>query len=187
MTEKEKRDQGLWYDANFDEELLAERMEAERKVFRLNALAPDQGEERAAALGDLLGRCGSDVEVLAPLNVDYGYNVSIGEASFINHNAYLMDGAPIAIGSHVFIGPYCGMYTAQHPLTAAERNAGLERALPITVEDDVWIGANVTILPGVTIGAGSVVLRDVPAGVVAAGNPCRVVREITEADRPRDA
>lgn len=191
MTEKEKRDQERWYDANFDRELLAERMEAEQAVFRLNALTPDQVDMKRKALDELLGSLGRDVELLTPLNVDYGYNVHIGDASFVNHHVYLMDGAPITIGSHVFIGPYCGMYTAQHPLTAEERNAGLERALPITVEDDVWLGANVTLLPGVTvgrgsvIGAGSVVTHDVPAGVIAVGNPCRVLRPITDADRPQ--
>ena len=95
----------------------------------------------------------------------------------------------ITIGSHVFIGPNLGAYTAVHPLVAEERNQGLERALPIVIGDNVWIGGDVTILPGVTIGAeavigaGSVVTKDVPAGVVAAGNPCRVLRPITEADR----
>ena len=100
-----------------------------------------------------------------------------------------MDGAPITIGAHCFIGPNCGIYTASHPLTAEQRNQGLERALPITIGDNVWIGGNVTILPGVTIGsacvigAGSVVTHDIPAGMIAVGNPCRVLRPITPEDR----
>ena len=128
-------------------------------------------------------------ELLSPLYVDYGERVRIGDGCFINHGAYLMDGGGITIGSHVFIGPNLGAYTAVHPLVAEERNQGLERALPIVIGDNVWIGGDVTILPGVTIGAeavigaGSVVTKDVPAGVVAAGNPCRVLRPITEADR----
>ena len=95
----------------------------------------------------------------------------------------------MTLGSHVFVGPDCGFYTATHPLVAEERNAGWERALPITVGDNVWIGAKACLLPGVTVGegavvgAGSVVVRDVPPGVVAAGNPCRVLRPVTEADR----
>ena len=100
-----------------------------------------------------------------------------------------MDGAPITLGRNCFLGPSCGLYTANHPLNAVQRAQGLERALPITLGDDVWLGGNVVILPGVTIGsgsvigAGSVVTHDIPPGVVAAGNPCRVLRPITEADR----
>lgn len=100
-----------------------------------------------------------------------------------------MDCAPITIGNDVFIGPNLEAYTAQHPLVAAERNLGVERALPITIEDDCWLGGDVKIMPGVTIGrgcvigAGSIVTRDIPAGMLAVGNPCRPVRKITEADR----
>lgn len=188
MSERDRRDAGLWYDANFDEGLCAERAAADDACHRLNQLPP-HAPERDEALRELLGEVGEGVEVLGPLYVDYGYNVRIGDGSFLNHGAYLMDGAPITIGSHVFVGPNLGAYTAQHPLVAEERNRGLERALPITVEDDVWIGADVKLMPGVTvgrgsvIGAGSVVTRDVPAGVVAMGCPCRPVREIGDADR----
>ena len=114
-----------------------------------------------------------------------------GDGSFLNHGAYLMDGAAITIGKRCFLGPNCGLYTASHPLDPAQRALGLERALPITLEDDVWLGGHVVILQGVTvgagsvIGAGSVVTRDIPPGVVAAGNPCRVLRPIAEADRIR--
>lgn len=190
MTEAQRRDCGLWYDANNDAGLSEERTRADDICFLLNQTPPSDRDGREKILRALLGQMGEDVEILNPLYVDYGYNVSIGAGSFINHGAYLMDGAPIRIGEHVFIGPNFGAYTAQHPLTAAERNAGLERALPITIGDDVWIGGDVTVLPGVTvghgavIGAGSVVTHDVPAGVVVAGNPCRVLREIIENDRP---
>lgn len=188
MTERERRDARLWYDANFDPELLAERRRADDLCHRLNLLAPAAEEERDALLRELLAEVGEGVTVLGPLYVDYGYNVRIGPGSFVNHGAYLMDGAPITIGERVFIGPGCDMYTAEHALLPAERASGLERALPITVCDDVWIGGDVTILPGVTIGAGSVVgahstvTRDVPPGVVAVGSPCRALRPITEAD-----
>lgn len=188
MTEKDKRDAGLWYDANFDEALLAERAAADEACHRLNAMAPGD-PARPGLLRELLGAVGEGVTILEPLYVDYGYNVRIGEGTFINHGAYLMDCAPITIGSHVFIGPNFGAYVAQHPLVAEERNRGLERALPITIGDDVWIGGDVKVMPGVTIGSGSVigagslVTRDVPAGVVAMGSPCRPVREITDADR----
>lgn len=110
----------------------------------------------------------------------------------LNHNAYLMDGAPITIGKHCFIGPNCGMYTANHPLVAEERNQGLEQARPITIGDNVWIGADVTILPGVTIGEGSVIgAKSVVTAIFpqchCLGNPCRVLRAITEADRVQKA
>lgn len=188
MTERERRDARLWYDANFDPELLAERLRADELCHRLNQLAPSAVEERGALLRELLAEVGEGVTVLGPLYVDYGYNVRIGAGSFVNHGAYLMDCAPVTIGERVFIGPGCGMYTAGHALLPDERARGLERALPITVCDDVWIGGDVTVLPGVTIGAGSVVgahstvTRDVPPGVVAVGSPCRVLRAITEAD-----
>lgn len=191
MTEREKLERGLWYDANYDEDLCRERERANELAHRLNQASPGDAAARESLLRKLLGHVGEHVEVLSPLYVDYGRNVSIGDWSFLNHGAYLMDGAPITIGSHVFVGPNLGVYTAQHPLVAEERNLGLERALPITIEDDVWIGGDVKIMPGVTIGrgsvigAGSVVTRDVPAGVVAMGSPCHPVRPITDADRVR--
>lgn len=192
MTERERRDACLWYDANFDPELLAERMRADELCHRLNQLAPSSAGERDALLRELLSEVGEGVTILGPLHVDYGYNVRVGAASFVNHGAYLMDCAPITIGERVFVGPGCGMYTAEHPLLPGERASGLERALPITVCDDVWIGGDVTILPGVTIGAGSVVgahstvTCDVPPGVVAVGSPCRVLRAITAEDTVLD-
>ena len=191
MTEREKLERGLWYDANYDEDLCRERERANELAHRLNQASPGDAAARESLLRELLGHVGEHVEVLSPLYVDYGRNVSIGDWSFLNHGAYLMDGAPITIGSHVFVGPNLGAYTAQHPLVAEERNLGLERALPITIEDDVWIGGDVKIMPGVTIGrgsvigAGSVVTRDIPAGVVAMGSPCHPVRPITDADRVR--
>ena len=136
-----------------------------------------------------------DISLAADSSVFYGAvlrgdtaSITIGEGSFLNRGCYLMDCAPIALGKHVFMGPDCGVYTAVHPFDAASRNTGLEKALPVTIEDEVWLGGHVTILPGVTIGrgsiigAGSVVTKDVPAGVVAAGNPCRVLRALTEED-----
>lgn len=188
MTERERQRAGLWYDANFDPELLALREEADELCHLINQTSPRDAARLEELLERLLPHRGEDVTILAPFYADYGTNCVIGDHTFINHNAYLMDGATITIGSWCFIGPSCGMYTASHPLLAAERNRGLEKADPITIGDNVWIGGDVTILPGVTIGdgavigAGSVVTKDVPAGVVAAGNPCRVLREITERD-----
>lgn len=189
MTEQEKMAAGLWYDANFDPELLAARTKAEELCAAFNAAAPGDAERRGALLRALIPDLGEGVTILSPFYTDYGSNCRIGAGSFLNHGVYLMDGAPITLGRNCFLGPSCGLYTANHPLNAVQRAQGLERALPITLGDDVWLGGNVVILLGVTIGsgsvigAGSVVTHDIPPGVVAAGNPCRVLRPITEADR----
>lgn len=189
MTEKEKMQKGMWYDANFDKELLAERIEADGLCYEFNHTHPKEAEKRAEILDKLLPNKGENVSILAPFIADYGKNCFIGEGTFINYGAYLMDGAPITIGKSCFIGPNCGMYTATHPLLAEERNRGLEKAKPITIGDNVWLGGDVTILPGVTIGEGSIigakslVNKDIPPNVIAAGNPCKVIRAITEEDR----
>ena len=189
MTEREKMDAGLWYDANFDPQLLAARRRADQLCADYNALPPGEDAGRLALLRTLIPDLGEGVTILSPFYADYGSNCRIGDGCFLNHGVYLMDGAPITLGKRCFLGPGCGLYTANHPLLAVQRAQGLERALPITLEDDVWLGGNVVVLQGVTIGhgsvigAGSVVTRDIPAGVVAAGSPCRVLRLITEADR----
>lgn len=188
MTEHEKMLQGMWYDANYDEGLLEERLQAEELYFAYNQTGPRETERKEQLLQALFPNMEKEVVILSPIYTDYGYNCRIGEATFINHGAYLMDAGKITIGSHCFIGPNCGMYTAIHAMLPEERNRGIERAKPIVLGDNVWLGGDVTILPGVTIGsntvigAGSVVTKDIPSGVVAAGNPCRVMREITQAD-----
>lgn len=193
MTEREKMANGFWYDANYDEDLLQQREIAEDLCHSLNLTSPKQHDKREEILTCLLPNRGKNTSILSPFYADYGYNCFIGDDTFINHNAYLMDGAPIKIGAHCFIGPNCGMYTATHPLLHEERNQGFEKALPITLEDNIWVGADVTILPGVTIGTGavigakSVVTKDIPANVIAVGNPCRVIREITAQDSIKEA
>lgn len=188
MTEREKLEKGLWYDANYDTELLEERANAEELYFYFNNTNPKDAAKKEEILKQLLPHKGENITILSPFYTDYGYNCFIGNETFINHNIYLMDCAPITIGKHCFIGPNCGMYTAIHPIVAKERNQGLEMAKPITIKDNVWIGGDVTILPGVTIGEGSVigakslVTKDIPANVIAVGNPCRVVRPITDED-----
>lgn len=184
MTEKEKMKQGLWYDANFDSELVEQRKQVEDLCFVLNQTPPSQKERREEILKDLLPHKEEGVDIQSPFYVDYGKNCWIGENSFLNRGAYLMDGAKITIGKRCFIGPFVGMYTANHPLDVYRRQQGLEKAEPICIGDDVWIGANVVILPGVSIGsrsvigAGSVVTRSIPEGVLAAGNPCRIIKKI---------
>lgn len=188
MTEQEKCAAGLWYLADADPEAVALMSATEELCQQFNRTSRMQPEEQARILAELLPNCATSATILPPFFADYGLRCFIGERTFINHGAYLMDGARIAIGKDCFIGPNFGAYTAQHPLLPAERNRCLERALPITIGDNCWIGADVKIMPGVSIGegtvigAGSLVTKDIPAGVIAMGSPCRVVREITEAD-----
>ena len=190
-TEKEKAREGILYDANNDAELVAERLAAADMTYELNRLRPSQVAEREAVIRRLLGRTGKNVSIVSPFFCDYGYNIEIGENFFMNMNCVILDGAKVTFGDNVFVAPGCGFYTAGHPLDAERRNAGLEYALPIRIGNNVWIGAQVCVLPGVTIGdnsvigAGSVVTKDIPSGVLAAGNPCRVIRPITEADAAR--
>ena len=188
MTNVEKMKQGLWYDANFDEELLRLSEEAADLVFQLRQISPKETTKREELLRQLFPHCGKDVVIFQPLAVDYGFHTYIGDHSFINYGAYFMDDAPIHIGSHCFIGPNCGLYTAIHATLPDERNAGWEQAKPIKIGNNVWIGGDVTILPGVTIGDGTIigakscVTKEIPAGVIAGGNPCRVIRAITADD-----
>lgn len=189
MMEKEKMLRGMLYLADDDPQLLSERMRAKDLCFALNQLPPSHREEREALLRKLLGGAGEQLDILSPFWCDYGCNIEIGDNFYTNHNCVILDCAKVTFGSNVFIAPNCVFSTAGHPLDAPQRNQGLEYAYPITVGDNVWFGASVTVLPGVTIGsntvigAGSLVNRDIPDGVVAVGNPCRVLRKITEADK----
>lgn len=184
MTEKEKAELGLLYDANYDPEILADRDRAKEMLFDYNSLRPSQKEERGQLLKDLLGKAGKNPIVEPPFACDYGYNIEVGDNFYANVYCVILDGAKVCIGDNVFIAPHVGIYTAGHPLDVEQRNCGLEYARPITIGNNVWIGAGVSILPGVTIGdnavigAGSVVNKDIPSGVLAAGNPCRVIRKI---------
>lgn len=136
-------------------------------------------------------RNSGEIGINAPFYCDYGFNIFAGRNFFVNYNCVILDGAKVTFGDNVFIAPNCTFTTAGHPLDVEQRNQGLEIALPITVGDNVWFGANVCVLPGVTIGsgsviaAGSVVNRDIPSGVLAGGVPCRVIRTLTEQDREK--
>lgn len=184
MTEKEKCQQGLLYDANYDKELLADREKAKEVLYDYNRLRPSQQSEKTQLLKSFLGKTGENLIVEPPFACDYGYNIEVGENFYANVNLVILDGAKVCIGDNAFIAPNVGIYTAGHPLDAEERNQGLEYARPVTIGHNVWIGAGVSILPGVTIGnnavigAGSVVTKDIPDSVLAVGNPCRVVKEI---------
>lgn len=189
MIDWEKMASGLLYDANFDPAVLEARDRAQDLCMDYNQLRSTQKAERLALLRSLLAACGEDIVIEPPFFVDYGCNMRVGKAFYANHNLVVLDGAPITFGDHVFIGPNCCFTTAGHPLDPAQRNAGLEYAKPITIGNNVWIGMSVQVLPGVTIGdnavigAGSVVTKDIPAGMLAYGVPCRPIREI--AAKPR--
>lgn len=189
MTEKEKARAGMLYDANYNEEMAKERLICKDLCSEYNSLRPSQSEERRELLKKIIGKTGETFWVEQTFWCDYGYNIEIGENFYSNHNLVILDGAKVTFGDNCFIAPNCGFYTAGHALDVEQRNQGLEIAWPITVGNNVWIGGNVVVLPGVTIGdntvigSGSVVTKDIPSGVIAAGNPCRVIREITEEDR----
>ena len=173
MTEKEKMLSGEWYDAASDPELLSELYACRDRIYELNRLHPRETATRDILLRSIIGHMGREVTILSPFFCDYGSHISIGDCTYINFNLTVLDEAPVTIGSHVFIGPGCSLLTAVHPLDAQERNKGIEKALPITIGDNVWLGGNVTVLPG---GAGSVVTRSVPPHTVCAGNPARILR-----------
>lgn len=175
----------------YNPELEAEIRKCKDKCYRYNGLHPNDTEARRKLLGEILGGMGKEVVVSSPFWCDYGYNITVGDYFYSNHNLIVTDGAKVTFGDHVFVAPNCCFTTAEHPTDPAQRQAGLEIAKPITIGNNVWIGAGSTVLAGVTIGdntvigAGSVVTKSIPANVVAVGVPCRVQRKITEADRTR--
>ncbi len=191
MTEKEKAAAGFLYNANYDEEIVAEIERCNDLCFEFNQLKPSARKEQAEILKKILGCMGENVTVNAPFWCDYGCKITVGDYFFANRNCQIQDGGGVTFGNNVFIGPNCCFTTAEHALNAEQRNAGMEAAMPIKVGNSVWFGAGATVLAGVTIGdntvigAGSVVTKDIPSGVIAAGVPCRVIREITEQDKHR--
>lgn len=183
MTEKEKMLSGVPYQA-FDEELLQDRQRARTLLYEFNRLHPAEEEKGKALIGELFGKIGEAFYIEKPFLCDYGYNIEAGDHFFANYNCVILDAAKVVIGDHVMFAPNVSLFTAGHPAHHLPRNTGVEYALPITIGDNVWLGGNVVVNPGVSIGActvvgsGSVVTKDLPPGVVAAGNPCRVLRKI---------
>ncbi|CAB1070391.1 Maltose O-acetyltransferase (EC [Olavius algarvensis Delta 1 endosymbiont] len=184
-TEKEKMVAGEMYDAA-DPQLAQEWQRARDLCRSLNASHDSEQELRLGIFRDLFGRIGEGLWIEPPFRCDYGTNITLGNQVYFNFNCIVLDPAPVNIGSHVLFGPAVQLCTATHPMRASGRRAGRELARPIEIGSDVWVGAGAIICPGVrigsrsVIGAGSVVTRDIPADVVASGNPCRVVREIDE-------
>ena len=188
MNQKERMLAGLPYKAWMDG-LSQERLENKKKIFAFNHLEPDKIEEKEKLLKEILGKTGKYVNIEAPFHCDYGYNIEVGENFFANYNFTVLDVGKVRIGANAQIAPNVSIYTAGHPIHPDSRNSGYEYGISITIGDNVWIGGNACIMPGVTIGnnvvigAGSVVTKDVPDNVIAAGNPCKIIRTITEEDR----
>ena len=187
-TEKEKMLAGDLYRAGGDE-LRRDNKQARVLTRLFNATTEDEIELRTALLKQLFKTTGTNIYIEPPFRTDYGCNTSIGENFYANYDCIIIDVAPVTIGNNVMFGPRICLYTAGHPIDAEVRNSLLEFGKPITIGDNVWIGGNTVVNPGVTIGSnsvigsGSVVTKDIPDGVVAAGNPARVIRAITDEDK----
>ncbi|MCE7044456.1 sugar O-acetyltransferase [Dyadobacter sp. CY312] len=181
-TEKEKMLAGELYLA-FDNELFEERQLAMDLLYQFNTLHPRKAEERKQKLKELFGSVGENFWVEQRFHCDYGYNIHVGDNFYANVGCTILDCAPVTIGNNVLFAPGVSLYTAGHPADTQQRINGLEYAYPISIGNNVWLGGNVIVLPGVSIGdntiigAGSVITKDIPANVIAVGNPCRVIRD----------
>ena len=183
MTEKDKMLAGELYDA-LDKELADDRIRTRLLIKELNDSKENETELRNRILQNLLPKAGQGLWLQPPFYCDYGYNIIMGEKVFFNFNCVVLDVTYVTIGSRTLFGPNVQIYTATHPMDHVQRASGVEFAKPISIGEDVWIGGSAVICPGVTIGdrtvigAGSVVTKDIPADVFAAGNPCRVIRSV---------
>lgn len=188
MTEKKKAKAGLLYNNNYDKELIEERLNCQAACQEYNQLPVRDIEGRKAQIKKIIDQIGDDFCIEQPFRCDYGYNIQIGNGFYSNYNLVILDEAKVIIGNNVFVAPDCGIYTAGHPVNVRQRNEGLEYAKSVVIGDNVWIGGGVKIMPGVSIGdntvigAGSVVTKNIPSGVIAVGNPCKVMKEISEED-----
>ena len=185
MTEGEKALAGLEFIKG-DPELRKLRERAESLCYRFNQMPPEEGEKRHMLLRELIPDMGDGCTVKPPFLCDYGCFIHMGRNVFLNYGCKLVDGGAICIGDDVLIGPDCDIITANHAVNPGKRRQGYMRLKPVTIEDNVWIGAGVMICPGVTIGknsvigAGSVVVKDIPEDSIAVGNPCRVIGKASE-------
>ncbi len=188
MNQKERMLNGLPYKAWLDG-LEDEREACKAILYEFNLLKPDERERIPEILKNLFGKTGEEIWIEPPFHCDYGWNIEAGENFNANYGLTILDVGKVTFGSNVLIAPNVSIYTAGHPIHPASRNSGYEYGIPITVGNNVWIGGSVVILPGVTIGdnvvigAGSVVTKDIPNDVIAVGNPCKVIRKITDEDR----
>lgn len=186
MDQIARRDAGLPYLS--DEAVFQQQMGARHLTQQLNTVDRSDFESIGKIVKELLGKS-ENAFINPPFYCDYGFNIEVGKNFFANYNCTILDVAKVKIGDNCQMAPNVAIYTAGHPVHPETRNSGYEYGIPITIGDNVWIGGNSVICAGVTIGdnvvigAGSVVTKDIPANVIAAGNPCRVIREITDADK----
>lgn len=188
MSEKERMLSGELYIAN-DKELALDNKNARILTRLFNTSTEEQMAYRRQILKELFASSGENIHIEPPFRCDYGCHISIGENFYANYDCIIIDVCDVKIGENVLFGPRVSIYTAGHPVDAEVRNTQLEFGKPITIGNDVWIGGNTVINPGVTIGdnvvigSGSIITKDIPSGVIAVGNPCRVLRPITIADK----
>lgn len=188
MNQKERMLAGLPYKAWLDG-LSEERTDNKLKIYEYNLLRPDEKDRMSELIKDILGKAGDNIFIEQPFRCDYGKNIEVGKNFFANYNCTILDVGKVIIGDNVMFAPNVSIYTAGHPVHPDSRNSGYEYGIEITIGDNVWVGGSVVINPGihignnVVIGSGSVVTKDIPDNMIAAGNPCKVIREITEEDR----
>jgi maltose O-acetyltransferase len=188
MNQKERMLAGLPYKAWLDG-LAEEQLENKKRIYDYNLCRPDETEKIEKSIRNILGKAGKNVNILAPFHCDYGSHIEVGDNFMANYNCVILDVGKVIIGDNVMFGPNVSLLTAGHPVHPDSRNSGYEYGIGINIGNNVWVGGNTVVNPGVSIGdnavigSGSVVTKDIPANVVAVGNPCTVLRAITEEDR----
>ena len=188
MNQRDRMLAGLPYKAWLDG-LNEERIANKMKIHDYNSLSPDEGERMDKLIRRIIGKSGKNIYIEPPFRCDYGKNIEVGDNFYANYNCIILDVGKVVIGDNVMFAPNVSLFTAGHPIHPDSRNSGYEYGIPITIGDNVWIGGNVVVNPGVTIGSnsvigtGSIVTKDIPNNVIAVGNPCKVLRKITEDDR----
>ena len=188
MTIRERMKKGMLY-TDMGEGLEEERIRCKELVYDYNNTRPRESERRSELLKEILGTAGKNIFIEPPFHMAYGTNVHVGDNFYANFNLVIVDDIDVYIGDNVMIAPNVTISPTGHPVNLETRITGKQFSIPVTIEDNVWIGANSVILPGIkigknsVIGAGSVVTKDVPENVVAVGNPCRVLREINDRDK----
>ena len=188
MNQKERMLNGLPYKAWMDN-LGAEREACKEKIYEFNMLKPSERGRIPDIIKGLFGKTGNQIWIEPPFHCDYGWNIEAGENFSANYGLTILDVGKVTFGDNVLLAPNVSIYTAGHPVHPDSRNSGYEYGIPVSIGNNVWIGGSVVILPGVSIGdnvvvgAGSVVTKGIPDNVIAAGNPCRIIRKISEEDR----